>query len=177
MSENAKILLTAVYDRLALSIEGETSEDEVADLALLFLSVGTRLTNTAARAPAPKPAASDEEIIPVEMAGTTTMVRRSAVRFVEAQGDYARLHTRDNSYLLRVPLAQLEARWANAGFLRIHRSFLVFLPAITEVRSTASGYTVRIGTGENAPVLPVSRRYGRRLKDTLRATRLRRKRG
>ena len=173
MSENAKILLTAVYDRLALSIEGETSEDEVADLALLFLSVGTRLTNTAARAPAP----SDEEIIPVEMAGTTTMVRRSAVRFVEAQGDYARLHTRDGSYLLRVPLAQLEARWANAGFLRIHRSFLVFLPAITEVRSTASGYTVRIGTGENAPVLPVSRRYGRRLKDTLRATRLRRKRG
>ena len=33
--------------------------------------------------------------IPVELAGTTRMLPRSAVRWVEAQGDYARLHTAD----------------------------------------------------------------------------------
>lgn len=39
------------------------------------------------------------------------MVRRSAVRRLEAQGDYARLRTSDGSHLLRVSLSQLEARW------------------------------------------------------------------
>src|SRR5439155_24173547 len=34
-----------------------------------------------------------DETIPVELGGVTRFVRRSQVRFVEAQGDYARLHT------------------------------------------------------------------------------------
>lgn len=176
MNENAKILLTAVYDRLALSVEGETpSEDEVADLALLLTAAGQRLSK---KAPPEQPRApASDEIFPVDVAGTITMLRRSSVRYVQAQGDYARLHTTDSSYLLRVPLSQLEARWAGAGFLRIHRSFLVALPAVTEVRTTPSGCTARVGTGHNAPVLPVSRRYNRRLKDRLRATQLNRKRG
>ena len=41
---------------------------------------------------------------------------------MEAQGDYARLHTADGSHLVRVSLATLADRWADAGFVRIHRS-------------------------------------------------------
>src|SRR5262249_46228691 len=74
--------------------------------------------------PAPRAQPADE-VIPVELAGRTRMVPRSAVRWVEAQGDYARLHTADGSHLVRVPLAVLEERWADAGFVRIHRSYLV----------------------------------------------------
>lgn len=174
--DDAKIILTAVYDRLALSIEGDTpAENELAELAGMFTRAGQRLSGTSP--PAAPPATASEEIIPVSVAGTTTMLCRSAVRFIEAQGDYARLHTSTGSYLIRVPLAQLEARWANAGFLRIHRSFIVSLPAITEIRTTASGYTVRVGTGDKAAVLPVSRRYGRRLTDQLRTMRPTRKGG
>ncbi len=55
------------------------------------------------------------------------MLPRSAVRWVEAQGDYARLHTADASHLVRVSLAALAERWADAGFVRIHRSYLVAL--------------------------------------------------
>ncbi|MDT7674878.1 MAG: hypothetical protein QOD82_2780, partial [Pseudonocardiales bacterium] len=73
--------------------------------------------------------ANDDEVIPVELAGTTKLVPRSAVRYVEAQGDYARLHTNDNkSHLVRIPLSVLEDRWRDAGFVRIHRSYLVSLP-------------------------------------------------
>ena len=53
----------------------------------------------------------------------------SEVRYVEAHGDYARLHTAESSHLVRVPLTTLEERWANAGFVRIHRSTLVALAA------------------------------------------------
>ncbi|MGH3979707.1 MAG: LytR/AlgR family response regulator transcription factor [Pseudonocardiaceae bacterium] len=109
----------------------------------------------------------DEEVIPVELAGTTKLVPRSSVRWVEAQGDYARLHTGEGSHLVRIPLSQLEDRWSDAGFVRIHRSFLVSLPLVTELRMSASGYVVRVGTGTGATELPVSRRHTRELKDRL----------
>lgn len=109
----------------------------------------------------------DDEVIPVELAGTTKLVPRSSVRWVEAQGDYARLHTGDGSHLVRIPLSQLEDRWSDAGFVRIHRSFLVALPLVTELRMSASGYVVRVGNGDDAAELPVSRRHTRELKDRL----------
>lgn len=109
--------------------------------------------------------ADNDEVIPVELAGTTKLISRSSVRWVEAQGDYARLHTADGSHLVRIPLAQLEDRWSEAGFVRIHRSYLVALPLITELRMCSSGYTVIIGDDEKQ--LPVSRRHTRELKDRL----------
>jgi DNA-binding LytR/AlgR family response regulator len=105
----------------------------------------------------------DEEVIPVELAGRTTMLPRSEVRWVEAQGDYARLHTSETSHLIRVPLSVLAERWADAGFVRIHRSYLVSLRDVRELRLTGSGYVVLTGDRE----LPVSRRHTRELKDRL----------
>jgi DNA-binding LytR/AlgR family response regulator len=114
--------------------------------------------------PAPQQApAADEPAIPVELAGTTRMLPRSSVRWVEAQGDYARLHTADASHLVRVSLATLADRWADAGFVRIHRSYLVQLRLIAELRLTGSGYVVAVDGVE----LPVSRRHTRELKDRL----------
>jgi DNA-binding LytR/AlgR family response regulator len=114
--------------------------------------------------PAPVPAKRDDEpSIPVELAGTTRMLPRSSVRWVEAQGDYARLHTADASHLVRVSLATLAERWADAGFVRIHRSYLVQLRLVAELRLTQSGYVVAIDGTE----LPVSRRHTRELKDKL----------
>jgi DNA-binding LytR/AlgR family response regulator len=110
---------------------------------------------------------NEDEVIPVELAGTTKLVPRSAVRYVEAQGDYARLHTHEGSHLVRIPLSVLEDRWREAGFVRIHRSFLVSLPLVTELRLSGSGYVVRIGTGPDCAELPVSRRHTRELKDRL----------
>lgn len=109
----------------------------------------------------------EDEVIPVELAGTTKLVPRSAVRYVEAQGDYARLHTHEGSHLVRIPLSVLEDRWRDAGFVRIHRSFLVSLPLVTELRLSGSGYVVRVGTGPDCAELPVSRRHTRELKDRL----------
>jgi DNA-binding LytR/AlgR family response regulator len=116
----------------------------------------------------PQPASNgDEEVIPVELAGTTKLVPRRSVRWVEAQGDYARLYTSDGSHLVRIPLSQLEERWADAGFIRIHRSFLVALRLVTELRMSSSGYSVVVGGGTEQKELPVSRRHTRELKDRL----------
>src|SRR4051812_46512575 len=96
----------------------------------------------------------DDETIPVELGGVTRFVARSDVRFVESQGDYARLYTASASHLVRVPLAVLEERWAAAGFVRIHRSHLVALHHIDELRVESGRCTVRLGE----ETLQVSRR-------------------
>jgi DNA-binding LytR/AlgR family response regulator len=113
---------------------------------------------------------ADDEVIPVELAGVTRFVQRSTVRYVEAQGDYARLHTAQNSHLVRIPLSTLEERWRDAGFTRIHRSTLVALAHVDEMRVDGGRCAVRVG----GDWLPVSRRHTRELRDLLvRSTSLR----
>jgi DNA-binding LytR/AlgR family response regulator len=116
------------------------------------------------------PEETEDETIPVELAGVTRFVQRSTVRYVEAQGDYARLHTGQNSHLVRVPLSTLEERWRDAGFTRIHRSTLVALAHVDEMRVDGGRCAVRVGDDW----LPVSRRHTRELRDLLvRSTSLR----
>lgn len=117
---------------------------------------------------APPAAAPDDETIAVELGGVTRFLQVSDVRWVEAQGDYARLHTASGSHLVRVPLASLEERWSAAGFVRVHRSYLVSAAHISELRvEPGGGHSVRVGSGPDAAVLPVSRRLSRDLKDRL----------
>jgi len=109
------------------------------------------------------PEESEDEVIAVELAGVTRFVQRSTVRYVEAQGDYARLHTGQNSHLVRIPLSTLEERWRDAGFTRIHRSTLVALQHVDEMRVDGGRCSVRVGEDW----LPVSRRHTRELRDLL----------
>jgi two-component system response regulator LytT len=103
------------------------------------------------------------DTIPVELGGVTRFVASTEVRYVEAQGDYARLHTATGSHLVRIPLAALEERWASAGFLRVHRSHLVAVKHIEELHIDSGKCVVRVGGAE----IPVSRRHTRELRDLL----------
>ncbi|WP_249666239.1 LytR/AlgR family response regulator transcription factor [Nocardioides faecalis] len=115
----------------------------------------------------PAPAAPESQVA-VERAGVTRFVDRGDITHVEAHGDYARLHTTaGESYLLRVPLSGLEEQWGEAGFHRIHRSLLVALAHVTEVRTEAGRTSVVVGTHGGAVELPVSRRHTRALRDVL----------
>lgn len=113
--------------------------------------------------------APTDEVIPVELGGVTTLVQRSSVEWVEADGDYARLHTAGRSHLVRIPISTLESRWAEAGFLRVHRSYLVSLALVTGIRTVGSGLVVSLRPHGDLPAveLPVSRRHTRELKDRL----------
>jgi len=105
----------------------------------------------------------EDETIPVELGGVTRFITRSRIRYAQAHGDYARLHTESGSHLVRVPLSVLEERWADAGFVRIHRSTLVALPHVSEVRMDHGRCSVLVGSVE----LQVSRRHTKHLRDTL----------
>ncbi|QTX05846.1 LytR/AlgR family response regulator transcription factor [Agromyces archimandritae] len=103
-----------------------------------------------ARAEPPAP----NDMIAVTLGGTVRMIRRDEVRYAQAQGDYTRLHTDDASYLVRIPISDLERQWADAGFVRVHRSYLVSLAAVSRLRLTGERACLVVGQVE----LPVSRR-------------------
>ncbi|MFJ7205583.1 LytR/AlgR family response regulator transcription factor [Streptomyces sp. NPDC098789] len=119
-------------------------------------------TATAGVAPATGAERAAEQIA-VELGGVTRFVAIADIAYVEAQGDYARLHTGEGSHLVRIPLSTLEERWAARGFVRIHRRHLVALDRIDELRLDAGTTSVRVGAAE----LQVSRRHARELRDLL----------
>jgi DNA-binding LytR/AlgR family response regulator len=101
--------------------------------------------------------------VAVERGGVTRFLDRADITHVEAQGDYARLHVAGDSHLLRTPLSTLEEEWRPDGFVRIHRSLLVSLAHIREVRMDSGRCTVVVGDVE----LSVSRRHTRELRELL----------
>jgi len=113
--------------------------------------------------PAPEPIDA-LAAVPVELAGRTRFVRRDDVRFAEAQGDYVRLHTPSGAHLVRIPISRLEEHWRHAGFSRVHRSYLLAVPAVRELRSDLSGgLLAHTDVGD----VPVSRRHARELREHL----------
>jgi DNA-binding LytR/AlgR family response regulator len=118
----------------------------------------------AAARPGPPPADDASDLIPVETAGRTRFISRDQVDWVEAEGDYVRLHTADGSaHLVRIPISHLEERWSPHGFIRIHRGYLVSFRHITEFSVTGGVHTVMVG-GRS---LPVSRRHVRDVRDRI----------
>lgn len=117
----------------------------------------------------PRPADATDDVIPVELAGVTQLVRCDSVGWVEAEGDYARLHTATGSHLVRIPLSVLEERWRSRGFARVHRSYLVALAMVTGLRTSSAATLVRLRANGSSPAveLPVSRRQARELRDRL----------
>ncbi len=105
----------------------------------------------------------DPDHITVELGGVARFVPVDDITHVEAQGDYARLHTERGSHLVRIPLSTLEERWRARGFVRIHRRHLVALRHIGELRLDAGTVSVLVGAEE----LQVSRRHARELRDLL----------
>lgn len=118
---------------------------------------------------------ADDEVVPVTIGSAVRFVRRRDVRWVHAQGDYSRLHVDDGpGHLVRVPISDLEERWAERGFVRVHRSYLVAIGAVVEARLTGTEPAVVVGaagpdaaTDARPAVLPVSRRMLPAVRDAL----------
>lgn len=123
----------------------------------------------AARETAAQPGDDARAVLTVDAGGVTVAVHRDEVVYLAADGDYTRVHTAAGSHLVRMPISALEARWHDAGFQRVHRSFAVAMDRVAGIRTTGGATVVVLRPAPGAaPVeLPVSRRSARDLKDRL----------
>ncbi|UED88393.1 LytTR family DNA-binding domain-containing protein [Streptomyces profundus] len=114
---------------------------------------------------APRAAHGDElSVVRVENGRHTVFVHRDDIQYAEAHGDYVRLHTAEETHLIRISLSYLEEVWAPAGFVRAHRGYLVAIRWVRDLWvSSSSGLLARTPAGD----VPVSRRHARPLKEQL----------
>lgn len=93
--------------------------------------------------------------------GRVVLIDAADVDWVGADGDYVRIHAAGRSHLLRETMAAMEQRLDPASFVRIHRSTIVNVSRIRELRPYSSReYAVILRDGTR---LRSSRRYRDRL--------------
>jgi two-component system LytT family response regulator len=98
--------------------------------------------------------------------GTRTLfVEPRHVDWVQAEGNYVRLHIGDESHLIRNTMHAIEAR-LGAEFVRIHRSRIVNVGKVQELRVATNGeYEVILRNGR---AVRVSRLYRDKVQERLR---------
>lgn len=85
----------------------------------------------------------------------------SDIRWISAEENYVRITTQTETHLLRETMARLEEKLDPEMFLRVHRSSIVNLEHVKEVRTEADGeYAVVLVSGER---LTMSRSYHSRI--------------
>jgi two-component system LytT family response regulator len=77
--------------------------------------------------------------IVVRVAMREVVVPVGDIDWIEADSYYARLHVTGREYLLREPLHLLERRLDPAHFVRVHRSAIVNVKRVREVRNERTG--------------------------------------
>jgi two-component system LytT family response regulator len=94
------------------------------------------------------------------------IVETGEIEWIEAEDYYAAVHARGKRHLLRESLSSLEARLDRRQFVRVHRSALVNLEHIREIRTPAGGEaSVRLRSGAE---VPLSRRRREGVADAVR---------
>jgi len=114
---------------------------------------------------------TSENAVPVEkiavVAGSgTELLDYDEVHYVQADGDYSRVHTYDRSYLCTTSLGELEERLPGARFARVHRSHLVNLAKVAGVRRVEDRLRLQLADAERTE-LDVARRQARALRERL----------
>jgi two-component system LytT family response regulator len=143
-------------DRFAQAVErairvirgnGGASDDE---------RVKTLLNELLQRTNAEEPAGRLDRFL-VKRLGRAQFVRAQDVDWIEADGNYVRLHVGPQRFLVRATIASCAERLDPRKFVRIHRSFIVNMDRIKELEPWLGGdYVVLLDTGKK---LRLSRHY------------------
>lgn len=100
-----------------------------------------------------QPAQNPSDHVWVEHGAAHLRLPLADIEWFAADGDYVLAHTAERGYLMRASLNALESTLSSARFLRIHRSTLVNVDAVSRVVSdnghlsltTRSGATLQVG--------------------------------
>ena len=111
------------------------------------------------RRPRAASAGGESEMVAVSAArgGSTRLINRGSILYVQSHGDFVRIVTEDGRYLLRTTLNEIERRWEPFEFARVHRQYLANLARAVELRPLLGGTAELVFA--DGQVIPVARRH------------------
>lgn len=108
---------------------------------------------------APAPAPPPPSLLTLRTEDGVRLVRSGEIEWIEADGNYVRVHDENGrAHRIRRRLSDLEERLVPEGFVRVHRSTLVRLDAIREIRPRERGDCDIVLRGGDRVRLPRTRR-------------------
>jgi len=112
-----------------------------------------------------KPASSKIERFVIKSGGRVFFVRAEEIDWIEAAGNYVKLHVGNEAHLFRETMNALEAKLHTDTFYRIHRSHIVNIERVRELQPWFNGeYVVFLKDGTR---LTLSRGYREKLQERI----------
>ena len=96
------------------------------------------------------------ERVLVEKKNKLITIAVSDILWIEAYGDYSKLHTASDTLFSNYGITALEEKLNPKSFLRVHRSSIINLNKVKELHKYGKSYDI---TMENNDVVRVSRGY------------------
>lgn len=100
----------------------------------------------------------------VQTGSGTAILRFEQIDYLQAARNYVSVHADGREYVLRDTMANLEERLPAETFARTHRSYIVNIDKVREIRSVDSANRIFLGNGTN---VPLSRGYQDRFRSLL----------
>ena len=112
-----------------------------------------------------EPAPQRLERFVIKSGGRVFFVRADEIDWIEAAGNYVKLHVGTDTHLLRETMNAVEAQLPRETFYRIHRCHIVNIERVKELQPWFNGeYVVFLRTGAR---LTLSRGYREKLQDRI----------
>jgi two-component system LytT family response regulator len=110
-----------------------------------------------------RPAKARTDRFVVKSGGRIFFVRTAEIDWIEAAGNYVKLHVGNDSHLIRETMTAVEQKLSPDTFVRIHRCHIVNIEQVRELQPWFNGeYVVFLKNGTR---LTLSRGYRERLQD------------
>ena len=82
-------------------------------------------------------------------------LRPEEIDWIEGEGNYSRVHSARATFLLRQSITALTSRLEPYGFRRVHRSAIVNVSLVAEVRRrTRYRFSILLSSGVEVPLSP-----------------------
>lgn len=107
----------------------------------------------------------DLERIPIKSNGRIILLKTDEIDWIEAEHNYARLHTRGITHMIRETMTALQAKLNSRRFRRIHRSTIVNVDRIKEIQPWFRGDAIVVL--DNGQRLTASRNFRDQLREWL----------
>jgi len=153
------VRLDTAIERARRGVGARDADEHCAQLLRLLSNVSGRpdLTLDEALVDADSVDAPNADRLSIKDGGRILRVPVNDILWIDAAGDYMCVHTPEETHVLRATMRELEGRLAPRWFQRIHRSTIVNVARVKELRSHLNGeYFLILDSGQQ---LKLSRSY------------------
>lgn len=175
LSPRVRVVFSTAYDHYAIEafklrafhyILKPYDDDDVAAVfrELRRAGAGTGMTGSSAEGEGTKAYQGCNVKLALEIEGGIKYISPRDIIYISKEGKHVQVHTRDGAYEVAYTLQDLEQKLEPYGLFRCHKSYLVQMEAIVELKSWVNGaYNVKMNDTLQS-MIPVSRNYVKELR-------------